>query len=89
MPKAYYSPGHSGVQGNEDADTLSRAATTDATGPTDPLLLPRLLHKALPLSTSALKADRRRTVALAWKALWQALPWAAHFACYSPELPNH
>ena len=81
--------GHSGIQGNEDADMLARAVTMGATCPTDPLLLPRLLHKALLLSTSALKADHCRTVAPAWKALWQASLWAAHFACYSPELPNH
>ena len=60
-------PGHRGVEGNEDADTEVKDATTGDS--TDlPLALQGFL--GLPKSVSALKATAKERVAAAWAGRW-------------------
>jgi hypothetical protein len=66
-------PGHEGVEGNEQADDQAKKAVTE--GSSNGNSLPKLLRKRLPHSKSAIIQAHRAQLKKRAQKLWQASPW--------------
>lgn len=79
-------PGHSGVEGNEWADTEAKAA---AEGNSTPLSrrIPALLH-TLPRSVAALKAQHKQQTAVQWEERWRNTKRAKHMSKFDRSPPG-
>ncbi|KAF9003701.1 hypothetical protein BDZ89DRAFT_900541, partial [Hymenopellis radicata] len=67
-----WTPGHNGIQGNEDVDLVAKNAAEGRSS--DPHLLPPLFRKPLPRSAAALKAAYMKTIYTAWDLEWSTCP---------------
>src|SRR6266481_3720181 len=79
-------PGHADVRGNERADALARAAAEGARSPQPEL--PQLLHKQLPVSITALKANWKKALYPKWAEQWACLPRYRKMLRIDPGMPS-
>jgi hypothetical protein len=76
---------HSEVKGNEEADTLAKAAAQGRSSRKEEL--PHLLRAPLPVSISAAKQKFQATLNKRWAKIWSESPRQERFARLDPDFP--
>jgi ribonuclease HI len=81
-----WTAGHTGIIGNERADTEAKAAAAGTT--TDKSLLPSFLRRKLTINPAALKRKHNKTIKEQWKAKWRSSPRGARMAELDATTPS-
>jgi len=79
-------PGHTDIEGNEEADKEAKAAAKDGSSPSQ--RLPSQLWKKLPYRKSAVQQAFHAKLKQAAVKVWQKLPWYELMKQIDPALPS-
>ena len=81
-----WTAGHTGIQGNEEADTEAKTAAAGRSS--DKNLLPPILRHPLALSTSAVKKKHKERLKDAWVKRWRESPREKEYTRWTTP-PHH
>ncbi|KIJ22827.1 hypothetical protein M422DRAFT_276688 [Sphaerobolus stellatus SS14] len=79
-------PGHEGVEGNELADVEAKKAAEGRSSSTH--RLPQILRQPLPISTAALKSERKKSILPRWRAHWTTSPRYGRLSKIDDKMPS-